>query len=171
MLQSVLALPEHLDVFDTRHRRAPGLLVLRPAGGRLAKLVAKGKINIGAIHTYLELFGRYFIDLTPQRGLVAAQAADRHGNLYTGPNTEDTPADRRSHRVQERHRDRAGERDRRRPAARRHPGRLGRLRGAGADPALHRTAVHARPGLISEIQVLMAMMAIKGIYAEYQVSA
>ena len=24
--------------------------------------------------------------------LVAAQAADRHGNLYTGPNTEDTPA-------------------------------------------------------------------------------
>ena len=24
--------------------------------------------------------------------LVAAQAADREGNLYTGPNTEDTPA-------------------------------------------------------------------------------
>ena len=24
-----------------------------------------GKIELGAVHTYLELFGRYFIDLTP----------------------------------------------------------------------------------------------------------
>lgn len=58
---------------------------------RLANLVAEGRIQIGAIHTYLELFGRYFIDLTPRVALVTAQAADRHGNLYTGPNTEDTP--------------------------------------------------------------------------------
>src|SRR5207302_2012983 len=38
-----------------------------------------------------ELFARYFIDLTPRVALIAAQSADRHGNLYTGPNTEDTP--------------------------------------------------------------------------------
>lgn len=50
------------------------------------------RIEIGAIHTYLELFGRYFIDLTPNVCLIAAQAADAAGNLYTGPNTEDTPA-------------------------------------------------------------------------------
>lgn len=31
------------------------------------------RIKIGAIHTYLELFGRYFIDLTPKVALIAAQ--------------------------------------------------------------------------------------------------
>src|SRR5205085_137003 len=62
-----------------------------PQAARLAKLAGAGQIAIGAIHTYLELFGRYFIDLTPDVALVAAQAADHDGNLYTGPNTEDTP--------------------------------------------------------------------------------
>ncbi|MCY0656281.1 malonate decarboxylase subunit alpha, partial [Klebsiella pneumoniae] len=50
------------------------------------------QLEIGAIHTYLELFARYFVDLTPKVALVAAHAADAQGNLYTGPNTEDTPA-------------------------------------------------------------------------------
>jgi malonate decarboxylase alpha subunit len=31
------------------------------------------------------------VDLTPRVALVVADKADRHGNLYTGPNTEDTP--------------------------------------------------------------------------------
>ncbi len=43
------------------------------------------------MHTYLELFARYFVDLTPRVALIAAVSADRDGNLYTGPNTEDTP--------------------------------------------------------------------------------
>ncbi len=50
-----------------------------------------GKIELGAVHTYLELFARYFIDLTPNVALIAAVSSDRDGNLYTGPNTEDTP--------------------------------------------------------------------------------
>jgi malonate decarboxylase alpha subunit len=50
-----------------------------------------GRIELGAVHTYLELFARYFIDLTPNVALIAAVSADRDGNLYTGPNTEDTP--------------------------------------------------------------------------------
>jgi malonate decarboxylase alpha subunit len=54
-------------------------------------LLGDGKIESGAVHTYLELFARYFIDLTPQVALIAAVTADRDGNLYTGPNTEDTP--------------------------------------------------------------------------------
>jgi malonate decarboxylase alpha subunit len=33
-----------------------------------------------------------FIDLIPNVALVAADKADRFGNLYTGPNTEETPA-------------------------------------------------------------------------------
>ena len=31
------------------------------------------------------------VDLTPRVALVVADKADRNGNLYTGPNTEDTP--------------------------------------------------------------------------------
>ena len=48
-------------------------------------------LKIGAIHTYLELYARMLVDLTPQVALVVADKADRDGNLYTGPNTEDTP--------------------------------------------------------------------------------
>ena len=33
-----------------------------------------------------------FVDLMPDVALVCAEGADRQGNLYTGPNTEDTPA-------------------------------------------------------------------------------
>ena len=29
--------------------------------------------------------------MTPHVALIAAVQADRNGNLYTGPNTEDTP--------------------------------------------------------------------------------
>jgi malonate decarboxylase alpha subunit len=31
------------------------------------------------------------VDLTPRVALIVADKADRNGNLYTGPNTEDTP--------------------------------------------------------------------------------
>ncbi|MFO1151748.1 MAG: malonate decarboxylase subunit alpha, partial [Alsobacter sp.] len=91
MVQSVLALPEHLDVFDRGIAAKLDFSFSGPQAGRLAKLASAGRISIGAIHTYLELFGRYFVDLTPRVSLVAAQAADADGNLYTGPNTEDTP--------------------------------------------------------------------------------
>ncbi len=46
---------------------------------------------MGEIHTYLELYGRLFIDLIPNIALVAADKADAQGNLYTGANTEETP--------------------------------------------------------------------------------
>ena len=62
-----------------------------PQGARIAKMLYGGQIELGAVHTYLELFARYFIDLTPNVALIAGVSADRDGNLYTGPNTEDTP--------------------------------------------------------------------------------
>ena len=55
------------------------------------KLLEDGKLEIGAIHTYVELYARMFVDLMPDVALVCAEQADRQGNLYTGPNTEDTP--------------------------------------------------------------------------------
>ncbi len=89
------------------------------------------KIEIGAIHTYLELFGRYFIDLTPH--VCADRRADRPTRTATstpGP----TPRTRR--RSSRRPPSSDGiviaqvERARRHGAARRHPRRLGRLRRA-----------------------------------------
>jgi len=91
IVQSVLALPEHLDIFERGIATRLDFSFSGPQGTRLAQLVSANRIAIGAIHTYLELFARYFIDLTPRVALIAAQSADRHGNLYTGPNTEDTP--------------------------------------------------------------------------------
>ncbi len=48
--------------------------------------------EIGAIHTYIELYSRLYADLSPNVALIAGYKADRKGNLYTGPSTEDTPA-------------------------------------------------------------------------------
>jgi len=91
MVQSVIGLPEHIELFERGIANKVDFSYSGPVGTRMAQLVADGKIQIGAIHTYLELFGRYFIDLTPRVALIVAHSADRQGNLYTGPNTEDTP--------------------------------------------------------------------------------
>ncbi|MNJ88073.1 Acetyl-S-ACP:malonate ACP transferase [compost metagenome] len=92
IIQSNLALASHLDVFERGVASRLDFCYSGDQGVRLARLIKAGKINVGAIHTYLELYGRYFMDLTPRVSLIAAQSADANGNLYTGPNTEDTPA-------------------------------------------------------------------------------
>jgi malonate decarboxylase alpha subunit len=171
IVQSVLALPEHLDIFETGIASRLDFSFAGPQATRLARLIRSGNLQVGAIHTYLELFGRYFVDLTPRVALICAQAADRDGNLYTGGNTEDTPviveattfrqgvviaqvnevvdvlprvdipADWIDYVV---------------PSPKPHY----------IEPLFTRD-----PALISEIQVLMAMMAIKGIYKEYEVKS
>src|SRR4029077_6010758 len=70
LVQSVLALPEHLDLFEMGIAARLDFSFSGPQSGRLAKLAGAGRIRIGAIHTYLELFGRYFIDLTPNVALI-----------------------------------------------------------------------------------------------------
>ncbi|HEV7574918.1 MAG TPA: malonate decarboxylase subunit alpha [Caldimonas sp.] len=169
MVQSVLALPEHLDVFENGIASKLDFSFSGPQGARLAKLVAQRRIQIGAIHTYLELFGRYFIDLTPQVALVAAQSADRHGNLYTGPNTEDTPAIveatafsggiviAQANEIV----DTVPRVD--------IPADWVDFVVRAPSPAFVEPLFTRDPAQISEIQILMAMMAIKGIYAEYGV--
>jgi malonate decarboxylase alpha subunit len=91
MVQSVLALPDHLAVFERGIANRLDFSFAGPQSRRLAELVAAKALKIGAIHTYLELYARMLVDLTPRVALVVADKADRHGNLYTGPNTEDTP--------------------------------------------------------------------------------
>jgi malonate decarboxylase alpha subunit len=91
MIQSGVVLPEHLDVFEKGIARRLEYSYSGPQEARIARMVFGGKIELGAVHTYLELFARYFVDLTPNVALIAAVSADKDGNLYTGPNTEDTP--------------------------------------------------------------------------------
>jgi len=91
MVQSGVVLPEHLDLFERGVAKKLDYAYSGPQSERIARMLFGGKIELGAVHTYLELFARYFVDLTPQVALIAAVSADRDGNLFTGPNTEDTP--------------------------------------------------------------------------------
>jgi len=91
MVQSVVALPDHLAVFERGIANRLDFAFSGPQGSELAELVTNGTVKIGAIHTYLELYARMLVDLTPRVALIVADKADRDGNLYTGPNTEDTP--------------------------------------------------------------------------------
>ena len=91
IVQSNIALPAHLDIFEKKIAKKLDFCYSGEQGVRLGKLIKEGLIEVGAIHTYLELYSRYFVDLTPRVSFIAAQSADPQGNLYTGPNTEDTP--------------------------------------------------------------------------------
>jgi malonate decarboxylase alpha subunit len=171
MVQSVLSLPEHLDVFELGIASKLDFSFSGPQAARLAQLLGQGKLQIGAIHTYLELFGRYFIDLTPKVSLIAAQAADAQGNLYTGPNTEDTPA------IVEATAFKSGiviaqvdEIVDKLPRVD-IPADWVDFVVRSPEPAFIEPLFTRDPAQISEIQVLMAMMAIKGIYAEYGVQS
>ena len=91
MLISSVSRPEHLDLFDRGIAAKLDLAYAGPQSVRIAQMVEDGTVHIGAIHTYVELYARMFVDLAPDVVLLCASAADRDGNLYTGPNTEDTP--------------------------------------------------------------------------------
>jgi malonate decarboxylase alpha subunit len=167
MVQSGVVLPAHLDVFERKIARRLDYSYSGPQSARMARMLYAGQIELGAVHTYLELFARYFIDLTPDVALIAAVSADREGNLYTGANTEDTPTIveatafhdgiviaqvneilERVPRV-----DIPGDRVHfiaRSPSA------------FFVEPLFTRD-----PAAITESQILMAMIAIKGIYARY----
>ncbi|NOM63811.1 malonate decarboxylase subunit alpha, partial [Klebsiella pneumoniae] len=92
MVQSAVPLAAHLELFERGIAEKLDFAYAGPQSEHLATAIREGKIKLGAIHTYLELFARYFIDLYPRVSLVTAYEADREGNLYTGFNTEDTPA-------------------------------------------------------------------------------
>lgn len=92
MIMSSISRPEHLDVFEKGIAEKIDFSFAGPQSLRVSQMIEDGTLKIGEIHTYLELYGRLFIDLIPNVALVAADKADRFGNLYTGPNTEETPA-------------------------------------------------------------------------------
>ena len=91
LIISSISRPEHLTLFELGIAKKVDFSFAGPQSLRLAELLEDDKIEVGAIHTYVELYARLLIDLIPDVVLVCAEQADEQGNLYTGPNTEDTP--------------------------------------------------------------------------------
>ncbi|MCY1644620.1 malonate decarboxylase subunit alpha [Methylorubrum sp. SL192] len=167
MVQSGIVLPEHLDIFEQGIAKRLDYSYSGPQGGRIARMLYGGQIELGAVHTYLELFARYFVDLTPNVALIAGVSADRDGNLYTGPNTEDTPtvveatAFKNGVVVAQ-----VNEIVDRVPRVDIPGDRIDFV--VEADRPFYVEPLFTRdPAAMTETQILMAMMAIKGIYAEY----
>src|SRR5277367_2142930 len=169
MVQSGVVLPEHLDVFDQGIAKKLDYSYSGPQAARIARMLFGGKIELGAVHTYLELFARYFIDLTPNVALIAAVSADKDGNLYTGPNTEDTPT------VVEATSYKSGlvvaqvaEIVDKLPRVD-IPGDQVHFVVEAKKPFFVEPLFTRDPAAITEAQILTAMLAIKGIYAPYGV--
>ncbi|KQO61959.1 malonate decarboxylase subunit alpha [Methylobacterium sp. Leaf102] len=167
MVQSGIVLPSHLDVFEKGIARRLDYSYSGPQAARIARMLYGGQIALGAVHTYLELFARYFIDLTPQVALIAAVSADRDGNLYTGPNTEDTPTvvEATSFKdglvVAQ-----VGQIVDRVPRVDIPGDRVHFVVDAGK-PFYVEPLFTRDPAAITETQILTAMLAIKGLYAPY----
>lgn len=169
MVQSGVVLPEHLDLFERGIARRLDFAYSGPQSARIATMLFGGKIELGAVHTYLELFARYFIDLTPNVALIAAVSADREGNLYTGPNTEDTPTVVEATAFKDgiviaqvkEVVDKVPRVDI--PADRVH------FVVTAGQPFFVEPLFTRDPAAITEAQILTAMLAIKGIYARYGV--
>ncbi len=169
MVQSGVVLPEHLDIFETGVAKRLDYAFSGPQSTRIAKMLFGGKIELGAVHTYLELFARYFIDLTPNVALIVAISADRDGNLYTGPNTEDTPTVVEATAFKDgvviaqvnEIVDKVPRVD--------IPGDRVNFVVKSDKPFYVEPLFTRDPGAVTEAQILTAMLAIKGIYAPYGV--
>ena len=82
---------EHLDYFEKGIASTVDFAFAGTQAQRLSEMLAEGKVKIGNFNTYLEIYARLFVDLIPNVCLVAADKADKDGNLFTGYSTEETP--------------------------------------------------------------------------------
>ena len=73
LLISSVSRPEHLTLFERGIARKIDLAFAGPQSVRLAQALEDGKLEIGAIHTYVELYARMFVDLMPDVALVCAE--------------------------------------------------------------------------------------------------
>ena len=169
IVQSGIVLPEHIDLFEKGIARKLDFSYSGPQGGAISRALDSGKIELGSIHTYVELFGRYFVDLTPHVALTVARAADRDGNLYMGPNTEDSPvvieATAYKNGIVIAQVNEVVDRLPRVDV----PGDQVDFVVLTEKPFFVEPLFTRDPAQITEIQILSAMMAIKGIYADYGV--
>lgn len=171
LVMSCITLPAHIELFKKGVVRQVDFCYAGPQGNAVAELLAEGKFPIGAIHTYNEIYARYYLDLTPRVALIAAAMADRDGNLFLAANTEETPA------IVE-------------PTAFYDGVVIAQVNQIvdvlprvdipsdqvdfviEAPYPMHLTALFTRdPAAITDVQILMAMIAIRGIYEKYEVES
>jgi len=174
MIMPSVSLPEHLDLFERGIARKLDFSFAGTQSLRIAQFLQDGQLEVGAIHTYIELYARLFVDLSPNVVMVAGYLADRQGNLYTGPSTEDTPTlveaaafrdgivIAQVNRIVD------------------DPDELPRVDIPGswvdfvveADQPFFIEPLFTRdPRVIKPVHVLMAMMAIRGVYERHQVQS
>ncbi|WP_017523853.1 malonate decarboxylase subunit alpha [Pusillimonas noertemannii] len=172
LIMPSVSLPQHLDLFERGIARRLDFSFAGAQSLRISQLLQDGRLEIGAIHTYAELYARLYVDLIPDVVLVAGYMADRQGNLYTGPSTEDTPA------LVEAAAFRNGIVIAQVNQVVDDPGELPRVDVPGswidfvvqADRPFFIEPLFTRdPRLIKPVHVLMAMMALRGIYERHEV--
>ncbi len=165
---------EHLDLFERGIARKLDFSYAGAQSIRISQFLEDGLLEVGAIHTYIELYARLYVDLVPNVVLIAGYKADRDGNLYTGPSTEDTPA------LVEAAAFRDGLVIAQVNEIVDDPADLPRVDVPGswvdyvvqADQPFFCEPLFTRdPRLIKPVHVLMAMMAIRGIYERHQVQS
>lgn len=171
MIMPSVSRPEHLTIFEKGIAEKLDFSYAGAQSLRISQMIEDQVVKLGDIHTYLELYGRLFIDLTPNVVLVAADKADSEGNLYTGFNTEETPTIVEAAafkdgivivQVNEK------------------VDQLPRIDIPASwvdaivvadEPYILEPLFTRDPKAITEIQILMAMMAIRGIYEKHQVTS
>lgn len=174
MIMPSIGLPEHLDIFEKGIAKKLDFSFSGTQSLRISQLLTDNILEIGAIHTYIELYARLFIDLIPNIALVAAYKADRNGNLYTGPSTEDTPsiveatAFKNGIVIAQVNELVDDDTDLPRVDI---PGSWVDFIVVADQPFFIEPLFTRDPRLIKPIHVLMGMMAIKGIYAKHQVKS
>jgi malonate decarboxylase alpha subunit len=165
---------EHLDLFERGIARKLDFAFAGAQSLRISQFLQDGILEIGSIHTYAELYGRLYVDLTPNVVLVAGYKADRDGNLYTGASTEDTPA------LVEAAAFRDGIVIAQVNEIVDDPKDLPRVDIPGSwidfvvqsdKPFFIEPLFTRDPRLITPVHILMAMMAIRGIYERHQVQS
>ncbi|RFP09181.1 MULTISPECIES: malonate decarboxylase subunit alpha [unclassified Duganella] len=166
--------PEHLDLFERGVARKLDFAFAGAQSLRISQFLQDGLLEVGAIHTYVELYARLYVDLSPNVVLVAGYKADRQGNLYTGPSTEDTPT------LVEAGAFRDGIVIAQVNEIVDDPSDLPRVDIPGswidfvvqADKPFFIEPLFTRdPRLIKPLHILMAMMAIRGVYERHQVQS
>lgn len=164
-----LQLDEHLELFQKGIASTLDFSYSGNQSKSIVTMIRSGKLVIRSLQTFMELYGRLFIDLSPDICLIAAESADADGNLYTGGNTEDTPvlveatAFRQGIVIAQANEivDTVPRVD--------IPGSWVDYVVRANEPCLIDPIFTRDPAIIKDVHVLMAMMAIKGIYAKHVV--
>jgi malonate decarboxylase alpha subunit len=174
MIMPSVSLPEHLDLFERGIASKLDFAFAGPQSLRISQFLQEGRLQVGALHTYIELYARLYVDLAPNLVMVAGYKADRAGNLYTGPSTEDTPA------LVEAAAFRDGIVIAQVNEIVDDPRDLPRVDIPGswidfvvqADKPFHIEPLFTRdPRLIKPVHILMGMMAIRGVYERHSVQS